>query len=73
MGVAQVFDAEKETMLQHRLYDGVFFLMGTSFRAKKYWLSVLKSFNENQNLPLSDATSIHVTFQCLREDPVRIT
>ena len=32
MGVAQVFD---------RLYDGVSFLMGTSFRAKKYWLSVL--------------------------------
>ena len=32
MGVAQVFD---------RLYDGVSFLMGTSFWAKKYWLSVL--------------------------------
>ena len=49
-------------MLQHRLYDGVSLLMGTFFRAKKYWLSVLKSVNENQNLPLSDTTSIHVTF-----------
>ena len=35
MGVVQVFTAEKETMLQHRPYDGVSLLMGTSFRGKK--------------------------------------
>ena len=39
-------------------------------RGGGFWLSVLKSFNENQNLPLSDTTSIHVPLQCTGTWPV---